>query len=54
MLLQRVSSEDVPFVILDSQTEGEMLGDYPRIGGYVRSNYHEACQCRDGKVRRPC
>ncbi len=32
VLLQRVSSEDVPFVILDSQTEGEMLGDYPRIG----------------------
>jgi hypothetical protein len=42
VLLQRVSSEDVPFVILDSQTEGEMLGDYPRIGSYVRSNYHEA------------
>ena len=42
VLLQRVSSEDVPFVILDSQTEGEMLGDYPRIGAYVRSNYHEA------------
>jgi len=41
VLLQRVSSEDVPFVILDSQTEGEMLGDYPRIGAYVRSNYHE-------------
>lgn len=42
MLLQRVSSEDVPFVILDNQTEGEMLGDYPRIGAYVRANYHEA------------
>ena len=42
VLLQRVSSEDVPFVILDSQTEGEMLADYPRIGSFVRSNYHEA------------
>jgi hypothetical protein len=42
MLLQRVSSEDVPFVILDNQTEVEMLGDYPRIGAYVRANYHEA------------
>jgi len=42
MLLQRVSSEDVPFVILDSQTAGEMLGDYPRIGSYVHTNYHEA------------
>jgi hypothetical protein len=42
LLLQRVSSEDVPFVILDSQTESEMLGDYPRIGSYVRANYHEA------------
>jgi hypothetical protein len=42
VLLQRLASEDVPFVILDSQTEGEMLGDYPRIGSYVRANYHEA------------
>ena len=42
MLLQRVSSEDVRFVILDSQTEEEMLGDYPRIGSFVRANYHEA------------
>jgi hypothetical protein len=42
LLLQRVESEDVPFVILDSQTEAEMLGDYPSIGSYVRSHYHEA------------
>lgn len=42
VLLQRLSVEDVPFVILDTQTESEMLGDYPRIGSYVRSNYHEA------------
>jgi hypothetical protein len=42
VLLQRVSSEDVPVVILDSQTEDEMLGDYPRIASYVRANYHEA------------
>jgi hypothetical protein len=42
VLLQRVSAEDVPFVILDSQTEGEMLAGYPRIGSYVRANYHEA------------
>jgi hypothetical protein len=42
VLLQRLASEDVPFVILDSQTEVEMLGDYPRIGSYVRANYHEA------------
>jgi hypothetical protein len=41
LLLQRVSSEDVPLVILDSQTQAEMLDGYPRIGAFVRSHYHE-------------
>jgi hypothetical protein len=41
LLLQRLSSEDVPLVILDSQTQTEMLDGYPRIGAFVRSRYHE-------------
>lgn len=41
-MLKRVSSEDVPLVILDSQTQQEMLDDYPRIGAHVRQHYHEA------------
>lgn len=41
LLLQRLSSEDVPLVILDSQTQMEMLEGYPRIGAFVRSRYHE-------------
>jgi hypothetical protein len=41
LLLQRVSSEDVPLVVMDSQTQEEMLDGYPRIGAFVRSHYHE-------------
>jgi hypothetical protein len=41
-LLARVSAEDVPLVITDSQTQQEMLDDYPRIGAHVRRHYHEA------------
>ena len=41
-LLTRVAAEDVPLVIMDSQTQQEMLDDYPRIGAHVASHYHEA------------
>jgi hypothetical protein len=41
-LLRRLSAEDVPLVITDSQTQQEMLDDYPRIGAHVRRHYHEA------------
>jgi hypothetical protein len=41
-LLARVSSEDVPLVIMDNQTQQEMLHDYPRIGAHVVQHYHEA------------
>ena len=44
LLLQRLSSEDVPLVILDSQTQTEMLEGYPRIGAFVRSRYHEVAR----------
>jgi hypothetical protein len=41
-LLTRVAGENVPFVIMDSQTQQEMLADYPRIGAHVTRHYHEA------------
>jgi hypothetical protein len=39
--LSRVLAEDVPLVIMDSQTEREMIDGYPRIGAHVRQHYHE-------------
>jgi hypothetical protein len=44
LMLDRVSRENVPLVIMDSQTQGEMLKDYPRIGAYVMANYREAAR----------
>ena len=41
LLLQRVAKEDVPLVILDSQTEREMIDGYPRIGAQVTQHYRE-------------
>jgi hypothetical protein len=44
LMLERVSRESVPLVIMDSQTQGEMLKDYPRIGAYVTANYRETAR----------
>jgi hypothetical protein len=41
LLLTRVAQEDVPLVILDSQTEREMIDGYPRIGAHVTQRYRE-------------
>jgi len=41
LLLTRVASEDVPLVILDSQTAREMIDGYPRIGAHVTQHYRE-------------
>jgi hypothetical protein len=41
LLLKRVSMEDVPLVITDSQTQREMIDGYPRIGTHVTQHYHE-------------
>jgi hypothetical protein len=41
LLIRRVSSEYVPLVIMDNQTQQEMLGAYPEIGAYVRAHYAE-------------
>lgn len=44
LMLRRLASEDVPLIILDSQTQAEMLDGYPRIGAYVRARYHEVAR----------
>lgn len=41
-ILQRLSHEDVPLVILDNETESSVMQTYPRIAAYVRQRYHEA------------
>jgi hypothetical protein len=41
LLLTRVAKENVPLVILDSQTEREMIDGYPRIGAEVTQHYRE-------------
>jgi len=40
-ILQRLSREDVPLVVLDNEFAGSMARTYPRIGRYVTERYHE-------------
>jgi hypothetical protein len=40
-ILQRLSREDVPLVVLDHEFAGSMAQTYPRIAGYVTQHYHE-------------
>jgi hypothetical protein len=40
-ILQRLSREDVPLVVLDNEFAGSMTRTYPRIGRYVTEHYHE-------------
>jgi len=48
-MLLRVSTEDVPLVIMDSETAEEMEQGYPRIVDYVHSRYHEISRTTIGK-----
>jgi len=40
-ILDRLSHEDVPLVILDSQVVSSVMQTYPRIATYVTQRYHE-------------
>jgi len=40
-VLQRLSHEDVPLVILDNETDTSTMQTYPRIAAYVTRHYHE-------------
>jgi len=39
LMLERLAREDVPLVILDSETEREMAQGYPRVAQYVAAAY---------------
>lgn len=43
LMLERLSKEDVPLVILDSETRDEML-QYPKVGAHVTSSYREVAR----------
>jgi hypothetical protein len=40
-ILQRLSREDVPLVVLDNEFASSMMQTYPRIAGYVTQHFHE-------------
>ena len=44
LMLTRLQGEDVPFVILDSETEAEMPVDYPPVSAYVERHYREVAR----------
>jgi hypothetical protein len=44
LMLDRLSREDVPFVILDDETEAEMAQQYPRVMQRVRAAYHQVAE----------
>jgi len=44
LMLDRLQHEDVPFVILDSETEGEMPAAYPPVSAYVHRHYREVAR----------
>ena len=49
IMLRRVSQEDVPLVLMDSETAEEMAQGYPRIVDAVRSRYHEISRTKIGE-----
>jgi hypothetical protein len=38
-MLERLAREDVPLVIMDSETEREMVQGYPRVAQHVAAEY---------------
>ncbi len=41
LTLERLSREDVPFVVLDSESSREMPQNFPRVFAYITSRYRE-------------
>jgi hypothetical protein len=44
LMLDRLSREDVPFVILDTETEEAMVRLHPRVMQHVRAAYHQVAE----------
>ena len=51
-MLQRLSAEDVPFVIMDNETEQEISMTHPRVVEYVRQRYREVARFPAGSEKR--
>ena len=52
LMLERLEREDVPLVIMDSDTQGELDSHFPRITALVRSRYREAGTVPVGTEKR--
>lgn len=48
-ILQRLSREDVPLVILDNETADSTMQTYPRIAAYVMLRYHDVGRFEAGQ-----
>jgi hypothetical protein len=48
-ILQRLSHEDVPLVILDNEEADSLMHNYPAIAAYVGQRYHEATRFDAGQ-----
>lgn len=44
LMLDRLARENVPFVVLDSETQHEMAQQYPRVMAYVAAAYHRVAE----------
>jgi hypothetical protein len=52
LMLERLAREDVPLVIMDSDTRGEMDHHFPRITALIRNRYREAGTVALGTEKR--
>ena len=52
LILQRLSAEDVPFVIMDTDTEQEMAEARAEVAAYVRGRYREVARFPVGSEKK--
>lgn len=52
LMLDRLTHEDVPFVIQDTDTMGEMTREYPRVSEFVASRYREVVRFPIGTEKK--
>ena len=51
LMLSRLKAQDVPIVVMDSETAGEIEAGYPLIVAYVRQRYDQVDRVRIGEGR---
>jgi hypothetical protein len=52
LMVQRLQAEDVPFVVMDSETAHEMPASYPVVTAYVRERYREVARFPVAREKR--